>query len=163
LVGGLYSQMLNERLNELAQQADPPFLGASGGAGRWVRSTEAFSLGVSVPDTGVRRGFTAALTEVERVERHGFLPSELARAKRGVAIPSGDSLLALRQQVASADVGSYKETVSDAPLVAADLKDAAITAEQRDTALGITTWTLANGVRVILKPTDFKADQVLFT
>jgi zinc protease len=241
LVSGLYSQMLNERLSELARQADPPFLGAGSGTGLRVRSTEAFSLGVAVPDTGVRRGLAAALTEVERVERHGFLPSELERAKRGllrdyeqmhaerdkaesgdfadqyvanyltrdpmpsiaqeyrlvqrlvpgitlaevnrvardwlglkdvvllvsapekpgVTIPPGDSLLALLKQVRSADVALYTETVSDAPLVAAKLEEAPITAERHDSLLDITTWTLGNGVRVILKPTDFKADQVL--
>ena len=27
--------------------------------------------------------------------------------------------------------------------------------------LGVTNWTLSNGVRVIVKPTDFKADEVI--
>ena len=36
-----------------------------------------------------------------------------------------------------------------------------VTAERKIEAAGITEWTLANGARVILKPTDFKQDQVL--
>lgn len=47
-----------------------------------------------------------------------------------------------------------------APLVATTPSEAAIVAESRDTELGVTTWMLANGVRVILKPTDAKDDEV---
>ena len=39
---------------------------------------------------------------------------------------------------------------------------AAIVAEQELAGLGVTEITLANGVRVLLKPTDFKDDEVLF-
>ncbi|MGH7515487.1 MAG: M16 family metallopeptidase, partial [Gemmatimonadales bacterium] len=241
LVSQLYSQILNERLDELAQRSDPPFAQAGGGTHNLVRAVEAFSLMAVVPDSGIARGLEAVLTEVERVERHGFGPSELDRAKRrllrflesayaerdkaesgglvdayvdnfltgepipsigqelalgrrlmpditlrdvnlaahgwlgrkhrvvvvtapakpGVTIPPGGSLLALIDRVRRIDVGPYKETISDAPLVAAALPEAAITEETRDSAFGVTRWTLANGVKVILKPTDFKADEVL--
>ena len=36
-----------------------------------------------------------------------------------------------------------------------------IVAESEDKALGLTMLTLSNGVKVILKPTDFSNDQVL--
>jgi zinc protease len=49
----------------------------------------------------------------------------------------------------------------DAPLVASVPTPAAITAREHDVTLGTTTWTLANGVRVVLKPTDFKNDEIL--
>ena len=40
---------------------------------------------------------------------------------------------------------------------------APIVARQTIKELEVVTWTLANGVQVILKPTDFKNDEVLFT
>jgi zinc protease len=47
--------------------------------------------------------------------------------------------------------------------VADSLPEAAIVSETRDTTYGVTRWTLANGVRLILKPTDFKADEVVLS
>jgi zinc protease len=38
-----------------------------------------------------------------------------------------------------------------------------VVAESRVDALNITQWTLSNGVRVFVKPTDFNADQILMT
>ncbi|MFD2969117.1 M16 family metallopeptidase [Sphingobacterium bambusae] len=35
--------------------------------------------------------------------------------------------------------------------------------ENKDDALGLTSWTLSNGVQVWVKPTDFKNDEILFT
>ncbi len=85
--------------------------------------------------------------------------------------PAADSATApavaqLRETMASAwgaDVAAYADTVSDAPLVAAPPAPGRIVSAARDSVLGTTTWTLSNGVRVILKPTDFKADEVQFT
>jgi zinc protease len=94
--------------------------------------------------------------------RHRVLLVSAPEGPGGV-LPGVDSLVALFAQVRGAVVMPYEETVSDAPLVAAAVSEAAIVREARDTALNVTTWTLANGVRVILKPTDFKADEVLFT
>lgn len=86
-----------------------------------------------------------------------------APEKPGVVLPDADALLELFEQVGQAAVAPYEETVSDAPLVAAEPPEAAIVDEASDAALNTTTWTLENGVRVILKPTEFKADEVLFT
>jgi zinc protease len=36
-----------------------------------------------------------------------------------------------------------------------------VVAERRNAALGVTEWDLSNGVKVILKPTDFKNDEIL--
>ncbi|MFC1530624.1 M16 family metallopeptidase, partial [Gemmatimonadota bacterium] len=81
LVESIYNSMLNQRLAELTQQADPPFLGASASKGLFIRSKEVYSLGAVVENDGLVRGLEAAFTEVERVARHGFLSSELERRK----------------------------------------------------------------------------------
>lgn len=78
----LFLQMLNLRLAELKQQADPPFLQAQAGYGRlMIRAKEGFQLGVVVADGGIGRGLASAYAEVVRVQRHGFTAPELERAK----------------------------------------------------------------------------------
>ena len=241
LVGELYAQMLNQRLYELTQKANPPFIGAGGGEGRLVRGNASFSLGGAVADTGLERGIEAVMTEVERIERHGFTATELARTKvdltrsyeqayaerdkaesgnlveeyvqhfltgqpapgiavefaqikallpaiqlddvnaaarawlglkdrvllvnaprkPGLAAPDGPRLLSTFDRVKRTEVPPYRDNVSDAPLVANALVPRPVVTEARDSVLGVTRWTLANGVRVVVKATDFKADEVL--
>lgn len=241
LLEQLAAGILNERLYELTRKSNPPFMGAGAGRGELVRTTEAFSFGAAVPDSGVRRGLEAVLTELERAGRHGFTAAELDRARReylrsleqayaerdktesssltgeyvehfltgaaipgigydfaraqavlpGIAladlnavaqgwlavgapvilvntpeknrsaVPSPEALLGLFAAVKRAEIAPYVETVSAEALVPGTLPAAAITSERRDSALGTLEWNLANGVRVILKPTDFKADELV--
>ncbi|MGQ0767315.1 MAG: M16 family metallopeptidase, partial [Gemmatimonadota bacterium] len=58
-------------------------------------------------------------------------------------------------------VVAYAETVSDAPLVSPLPSPGRIVSETQLPALGVTEWRLSNGIRVLVKPTDFKADEVL--
>jgi zinc protease len=110
--------------------------------------------GVTLADVnGVARGWLAAGAPVILVQ---------APEKNRGAIPAPAELLALFAQVKRADIRPYVETVSAEALVAGPLPLAPITAERRDTVLGTREWTLANGVHVVLKPTDFKADEILF-
>lgn len=81
LVDQIVAQALNTRLVELAQQADPPFLGAGGGASPLVAGTEAWILSAVVEEGGVARGMAAAWREVERLRRFGLTRGELDRAR----------------------------------------------------------------------------------
>lgn len=82
IVERLYNRMLNQRFFELTQQADPPFLGASSGQGRFIGAKEVYFLGAGVKNNEVERGLETLLTEATRVDRHGFAESELEREKR---------------------------------------------------------------------------------
>ena len=86
-----------------------------------------------------------------------------APEKDGLEAPTPDGLTAAMQRAQQAVVTPYTEEVSDAPLVAEPPAPAPIVLEKKIESIGVTEWTLGNGVRVILKPTDFKNDQVLFT
>ena len=84
LIGRLANGMLNTRLQELAQQASPPFLvalAAPGAFGGLVRTASAYQLVALVSESGHMRGFEALLTEAERAARHGFTAGELDRQK----------------------------------------------------------------------------------
>jgi zinc protease len=86
-----------------------------------------------------------------------------APAKPELKVPGADDLLAVFRRVARQEIAPYTETVSAAPLVARVPEPARIVAQQEFPKIGATQWTLANGVRVFLKPTDFKNDEILFS
>ncbi len=241
IVESLFNQMLGQRLFELSQQADPPFLGASSGQGRFIGPKEVYFLGAGVADNGIERGLEALLAEAERVARFGFEESELEREKRellraierayaeraktesathaaeyarnflydepipgiayeyelhkrlvpgvnldevnrlarewmtehnrvvlvstpekeGLAVPTEDDLLAVFDAVAAADITAYTDAASDSPLVPQPPPPVEITAVEEIEEIGVWRWELANGARVLLKPTDFKDDEIL--
>ena len=57
---------------------------------------------------------------------------------------------------------AYVDSTSDAPLVATLPTPGKIVSERTLPETGILEWKLSNGARVLLKPTDFKRDEVLF-
>ena len=85
-----------------------------------------------------------------------------APAKPGVRTPTEGELAAVFDQVKAASVGSYVDTAVEGPLVASRPKGSRVVAERSLDALGAVEWTLGNGVKVLLKPTTFKNDEVLF-
>ena len=242
LVEGMYNSMLNDRFREIALEPGAPFLGASSGKGRLVRSKAVYSLQASVLEERVEDGLGALFREAERVARHGFTASELERQKteqlRGIQqaydtrvdrtsssfaseyirafldgesipgieyeyelyqrfipeitleevndvgrgwvtdgnrvvlltapetaaaeLPSEAALLAaLAAAVEEEEIAPYEDAATGAALLA-DLPVGGAVAEERSLERGITEWTLGNGVRVILRPTDFEEDEVLF-
>lgn len=79
----MIDNMLNARLNELTQSANPPFIQAQAGDGDYLlsKTKEAFSgLAVSKED-GIDTALSSLLREIERMHKHGFTASEYARAK----------------------------------------------------------------------------------
>ena len=81
LIESLVSRMMNDRFQELTQQADPPFVGAGTGRGSFVRTKSVFQLAAAVPEDGHERALEALLIEAERAARHGFTKGELERDK----------------------------------------------------------------------------------
>jgi zinc protease len=62
---------------------------------------------------------------------------------------------------AGKSVTAYVDNVSNKPLLAKEPTPGKIVSEKKDTVIFTTTLTLSNGVKVILKPTPFKNDQIL--
>jgi zinc protease len=237
----LFLSMLNARLYERSQEADPPFIGAGAGQGRFVGPKEAFTTGATVAEGRILRGLEAVLTEIERVSRFGFTPAELERAKArrlralersyderdktdswiyadeyvrhvveaepipGIAaelelhrqflpgvtledvnglgrawittanrvvvasgpakddvpLPTDEALAEVFATVVAKDITAYADTLGSVPLVATRPAPSPIVTERRIEEIGVTEWTLSNGIRVVLKPTDFKADEIV--
>lgn len=242
MVEQLYSQMLNDRYNELLQKRNPPFTSAYASKGAFVRAKDIYVLGVSTQEDGVLPGFEALLTEAKRVKDHGFTASELERAKTnilrnveqsynerektrseshasefvrnflhhepipgiefeyelykkylptisirevnkltadlmpaknrvvalsmpekdGVAVPTEAQLRTVMDKVEKMTLEPYVDEVANKPLAEVPPTKVKIASEKTHADLGVTEWTLSNGIRVLLKTTDFKADEVRF-
>lgn len=74
---------------------------------------------------------------------------------------TADLLLALKN--AGNDVTAYVDNRVNKPLIATMPVAGKIVAETKNDKIGITMLTLSNGAKVVLKPTDFKNDQIIFT
>ena len=83
-ISGLVTYMLNGRLSEKKQVANPPFMSATVKNGEFFvsRTKDAFSLSISCKQDNVLGGVSVAVGEVERARQHGFTQSELERAKK---------------------------------------------------------------------------------
>ncbi len=243
LIENLYNSILNNRLEELLQTAEPPFLYGFSSKASFIRSKDFYFLGAAVKEDGVPKGLETLLTEALRVRQHGFTQTELDREKaemlrgieqaynerdktesvqfadeyirnflekepvpgieyefelyqkflptiqladvnrlasqwitdgnrvvlvsapekKGVAIPAENELSSVFESVKQIEIQPYVDEVSDQPLVASQPAPGEVADEKAIAELGLTEWTLSNGVRVILKPTDFKNDQIIFT
>ena len=66
-------------------------------------------------------------------------------------------------EIKQSNVIAYVDQVSNKPLLAATLKGGKIVSESKTAEIGVTELKLSNGVKVILKPTDFKNDEISFS
>ncbi|MBX2876268.1 MAG: insulinase family protein [Saprospiraceae bacterium] len=243
LARNLYNRMLNSRMIEIQQQADPPFTFAYTGYGQDMSNLDNYYLYAFVKEGGMEKGIKAVLRATRQAYLHGFHPSELERQKqeilraaekaaneqdktpsaglasgfvyhflKGNAIPTAKQRLALLQQLLplisvedinplpkqwirpeervvivtgpdtennplptesaleswldefdKMDVPAYEDNVVAGPMIQEELSSVPIVAEHQEEEFGLTEWRLENGVRVVLKPTDFKNDEILMT
>ena len=79
----MISSMLDARLSELVQSANPPFTRASSDYSNFfvAKTKEAFSLSASSKADGIETALKTLLQETERARRFGFTESEYARAR----------------------------------------------------------------------------------
>ena len=85
-----------------------------------------------------------------------------APEKEGVATPTAEEILAIRDKVAAAEIGAYEDNTVKEPLIpeGTALNGSPVKKTAQNAEYGATEWTLANGVKVIVKPTTYKADEV---
>ncbi|MDE5736300.1 MAG: insulinase family protein, partial [Bacteroidales bacterium] len=84
LIRDLVTEMFNTRLGEIVQEADAPFIHAGQGYGPLVRQVYVNQLYALAKEGRTAEALTSLLTECYRVTRHGFLESELERAKQSL-------------------------------------------------------------------------------
>jgi zinc protease len=77
----IFTTLLNQRLRELTQKENPPFIFAFGNFGSYARGYESFSGTIGTGDKDPTTGLKAFEEELERVKKYGFTKPELDRAK----------------------------------------------------------------------------------
>lgn len=83
--------------------------------------------------------------------------------KDGATYPTEESLLKAVRDVRAETLEPYVDNVKDEPLIQVLPKKGKITKETENKQLGYKELTLSNGVKVVLKHTDYKKDQVLLS
>ena len=107
------------------------------------------------------------LAEVNALARSSFSEKNrvvliAAPAKPDVTVPTARTMLAVFDKARRSTLTAYVDSTLDAPLLSAPPAPGKILAERTLAGTDILEWSLSNGARVLLKPTDFKADEVLF-
>lgn len=85
-----------------------------------------------------------------------------APQKPGLTIPDEPKLAALLKELPPADLKAYVDAVGTAALLESPPKAGKIVKTTNNEKAGLTIWELNNGVKVVLKPTDFRNDEILF-
>ena len=243
LLNSLYTSLLGNRLRELTQKENPPFVYAGANFGGYAKNHQSFSIQGGTGTNDVQKGIEATLTEVERIKRFGFTEPELERARKnilsayerswnnrdktessqfadeyirnftdnesvpgidaefqmmkqllptiqlaevnaitdlfkneknrftyvmgpatGAKLPSTDNILALLDAKASdPTIKPYEEKLVATNLLTNMPKAGKLVSSTKNALLGTTELLLSNGVKVSLKVTDFKNDQILFS
>ena len=78
----------------------------------------------------------------------------------GFEIATEEATLATINQAVNAEYEAMQEETIDEPLIAELPKPGTMTKFEKNEALGTMTMTLSNGIKVILKPTDFSNDEI---
>lgn len=244
VIKNLMTSMLAQRLQELTQQANPPFLGASSSLSQFAPGYESFGVFAMLGRGGVAPAINAVVQENERARQFGFSLEELERAKKMQArnlesmykerdksnsamyaaeyirhflvqesipgivneyaystefhagitlsevnnyarqtIPAGSqklvvymgssktevpapeqsTLLSIVNAAEKIPVVAIAQKALAASLMDRPVKAGSIVSEQQNKELDLVELKLSNGVKVILKSTDFKNDQVVMS
>ena len=81
--------------------------------------------------------------------------------KDNAVYPTKDGLMAAVNAAEKAEIAPYVDNVKQEPLIANLPKAGKIVKESYNELLGFKDLELSNGVRVLLKPTDYKQDEIL--
>ncbi len=244
IIHSLYNRMINERLYELTQEANPPFVSAQSGYGGLIGPSDVYSSTMIAQTGKIVSGFKALLVENERVRKFGFTESELERSKEallksmetaynerdkmesidladeysrnfsmrkepvpGIAkeyeyykdfmpgikldevnalskkwmtdknrvviitapdkpdikVPTEKEIRNLLEDVSKMNITPYKDITSNEPLMKTMPVPGKIVSEKKIPEVNAEELTLSNGSKVVLKQTDFKADEIIFT
>lgn len=244
LMRSLYTGILNNRLQEISQKPDAPFLYAGTSYGSFIsRNPDVYALSVGAKENQIEKSLEVVLTENERVRQFGFTATELEREKKdilssfekmakesdktesrsyadefvrnyltqecipgiqkefeivkeylpgitldevnklgqswttdnnmaalvtaqekeGIKVPTEQQVADIIKSVKTRKIEAYVDKVSDVPLLSQIPAGSKVIKRTDNKDFGYTDLKFANGVRMILKSTDFKNDEIVLT
>lgn len=81
IIISLINSAISQRIEELLQKGNPPFIAGVLGHTGLVRGYDAFYMSVACTPQGERKALEAIYTEAERIRRYGFTQGELDRVR----------------------------------------------------------------------------------
>lgn len=84
LMMSFYNSMMRERIGEIIQSGEAPYMRASVGMYKMVRGYYLYSIKATAKPNEEKEALIGALEEHERVFQHGFTENELERAKTNI-------------------------------------------------------------------------------
>jgi len=75
-------------------------------------------------------------------------------------LPSDEEIMAVVRDAGAVTLAAWDDTTPDGPLVGEEPAGGKVVDEGGIPEIGVTEWTLSNGVHVVIKPTDFQNDSV---
>jgi zinc protease len=241
ILHALITQMLNVRFADLLQKENAPCTRASAGYGNLVPSVDVFMLSSSPKTNQVLPSLELILTESRRMQLHGFVQSELDRAKANylrsvqsqflerdkqehdryvwdyfehftsnepacdieyyqsfvqqqmpgvtlaeinqaakqymteknviitltapekhdVQLPDTTQLVNVYNKITASNQSAYEDKLASTSLIDQLPQKGSVVKEAKNKKLDAVEWTLSNGIRVVLKTTNFKEDEVI--
>jgi zinc protease len=84
--------------------------------------------------------------------------------KKGIDLPKEKAVLQMLKAVKEKeDIEAYKDEVIEAPLISKEPTGTKVQDTKEIKVFDATEWTLGNGVKVVLKKTDFKNEEILMS
>lgn len=107
-----------------------------------------------IPVEAVNQVFSQIVSDKNLVVL-GMMP-----AREGESCPKDEDILALLSQVKAENIAPYVDNVKNEPLISELPVAGKVVKENMLSDFGAKEWILSNGAKVILKKTDFKADEI---
>ncbi|HZG01297.1 MAG TPA: insulinase family protein, partial [Chitinophagales bacterium] len=82
--------------------------------------------------------------------------------QKEVTVPTESQIRTAYAGMRNAEIAAYEDNMSSAPFFDKQPTVGTVTASRYKPAVGITEWKLSNGATVLVKPTEFNNDQILF-
>lgn len=108
---------------------------------------------------------TVTLDEVNRLAETWTNRKDRVISAAGASrdkMPTDKELLAIADGISKMPIQPWEDAGAGGSLMAQAPVAGKVVAKEEIAELGVRVWTLSNGVRVVLKPTDFKNDEILF-
>ncbi|ROL62105.1 insulinase family protein [Bacteroidetes/Chlorobi group bacterium ChocPot_Mid] len=96
------------------------------------------------------------------LKKENLVISVSAPEKEGVTVPTEKEILAVYDKVSKMNLEPYVDKVTANPLFDKKVSKGKVINSEKNEQLKATLLTMSNGVKIWLKPTDFKNDEILF-
>ncbi|MEX0747364.1 MAG: insulinase family protein, partial [Rhodothermales bacterium] len=80
--------------------------------------------------------------------------------KEGITPPTEAQLRSTLESIDNREIEAYVDAIEDQPLISHELVPGEVVATHVVEQLGVTEISLSNGIRIVMKPTDFKDDEL---